>query len=75
MKTLVRDPEKLGVFKDQVESIQGDAYQVEKLEETIAGTEAVISTLPPVMNGNQPAQSAQLMEELVAALERNSVKR
>lgn len=75
VKTLVRDPGKLGDNGQRVEYIQGEASQAGNLEKTIVGTEAVLSTLPPVMNGNQPAQSVQLMEDLVAALERNSIKR
>jgi putative NADH-flavin reductase len=75
VKTLVRDPQKLGGYKDQVEFIIGEASQGDKLEETVVGTEVVLSTLPPIMNGNEPAQSARLMEDLVAALERYSIKR
>ncbi len=50
VKTLVRNPEKLGIFKERVDSIRGDIFQTEKLEETI-------------------------MEDLVAILERNSIRR
>jgi len=74
VKTLVRDPEKLGIFKESVESISGDASQADKLEKTVVGTEAVLSTLPPI-NNNEPEKSARTMEDLVAILERNAIKR
>ena len=75
VKTLVRDPEKLGIFKESVEFISGDASQTDKLEKTVVGTEAVLSTLPPINNTNAPQKSARTMEDLVAILERNAIKR
>jgi uncharacterized protein YbjT (DUF2867 family) len=75
VKTLVRDPEKLGDLKKRVEVIQGDASQPGDLERTIVGTNAVLSTLPPVMNGNNPAETAGLMKGLVGLLEKNGIKR
>jgi len=75
VKTLVRDPEKLGIYKERVEFVSGDASQTDKLEQTVVGTEVVISTLPPIRNNNEPEKSAKAMEELVAILERNAIKR
>jgi putative NADH-flavin reductase len=75
VRALVRDPEKLGDYKDRVEVIQGDASLIGDLEKAIIGTDAVVSTLPPVMNGNDPKYSAHLMEGLVGLLEKNGIKR
>jgi putative NADH-flavin reductase len=75
VKTLVRDPEKLGHYKDQVEFVLGDASQAEKLEKTVLGTDAVISTLPPTADTDEPEKCAKAMEDLVAILEKNAIKR
>lgn len=75
VKTLVRDPTKLGKYKDQVEFVSGNASQTDKLEETIAGTGVVLSTLPPIGNPNEPERCAKAMEDVVAILERNAIER
>jgi putative NADH-flavin reductase len=75
VKTLVRDPEKLGAYKERVEYVSGNASQSYKLEKTVVGTDVVLSTLPPIENGKDPDKSAMVMEDLVAILERNSIKR
>jgi putative NADH-flavin reductase len=75
VKTLVRDPEKLGIYKDRVEFITGNASQADRLEKTVVGTEAVLSTLPPIINTNEPELSTQSFEDLVETLERNAIKR
>lgn len=75
VKTLVRDPEKLGIYKEMVEFITGNASQADKLEKTVIGTKAVLSTLPPIINTNEPELSGQSFEDLVAILERNAIKR
>jgi putative NADH-flavin reductase len=75
VKTLVRDPEKLGDYKERVEYVSGDASQSDKLEKTVVGVDVVLSTLPPIENGKNPDKSAKVMEDLVAILERNSIKR
>jgi putative NADH-flavin reductase len=75
VKTLVRDPEKLGVYEDIVEYVLGDVSQADKLEKTVQGADIVISTLPPTGTNNDPEKCAKIMEQLVAILERNEVKR
>lgn len=75
VKTLVRDPEKLGVYKKMVEFVQGDASQTDKLEKTVAGTDAVLSTLPPIENANGSKMSTKAMEQLVTVLDKKGVKR
>jgi putative NADH-flavin reductase len=75
VKTLVRDPEKLGVYKERVEYVTGSVSQSDKLEKTIIGADVVLSTLPPIENGKDPDKSVKVMEDLVAILERNAIKR
>lgn len=75
IKTLVRNPDKLGEFKDRVEFIQGNIDQVEELGETVSGSEVVLSTVPPQRNTKEPEKYQKRMETLVAVLERNSIKR
>ena len=76
VKTLVRTPEKLGEFKDSVEYIQGSVTQTDKLEETVIGTEVVISTIgPPMKNPGDPEKYKLAMERLVAILEKQNIKR
>jgi uncharacterized protein len=75
VKTLVRDPEKLGDYKEMVEYVSGNASQSDKLEKAVAGADVVLSTLPPIENGKDPDKSAKVMEDLVAILERNAIKR
>ena len=75
IKTLVRDPEKLGVNKERVEYVSGDVSQSDKLEKTVVGADVVVSTLPPIENGKDPDKSAKVMEDLVAILEKNGIKR
>lgn len=76
VRTLVRNPDKLGEFKDRVEFIQGNVFQANDIEETVLGTEAVLSTVgPPQRNPGDPAKYEQAMKDLVAALEKQNIKR
>ena len=76
IRTLVRTPEKLGEFKDRVEYTQGSISQPDKLEETVIGTEVVISTVgPPQINPGNPETYKNALENLVAILEKNNIKR
>jgi putative NADH-flavin reductase len=75
VKTLVRNPEKLGDYKERVEYVSGNASQSDKLEKTVAGVDVVFSTLPPIENGKDPDKSAKVMEDLVAILEKNAIRR
>lgn len=75
IKTLVRNPEKLGAIKNEVEFIQGDISQFEKVEECINGVQAVLSTVPPERDTKDPEKYALIMKELVKILEKNGIKR
>jgi putative NADH-flavin reductase len=76
VKTLVRSPEKLGEFKDRVEFFQGNVDQADKLEETVSGTEVVLSTIgPPMKKPGNPQSYKNLMMQLIAVLEKQKIKR
>jgi putative NADH-flavin reductase len=76
IKTLVRNPEKLGSFKDRVEFNQGNIFKATDIEETVKGTEAVLSTVgPPQRNPGNPEAYKKAMEGLVSALEKQNIKR
>lgn len=73
--TLVRDPEKLGVFKEKVHFIQGDIFQASKIEECVEGVEVVFSTVPPEGNTDNPEKYAELMKGLVSIFVKKGIKR
>ncbi|MBD3226548.1 MAG: NAD(P)H-binding protein [Caldithrix sp.] len=76
IKTLVRMPDKLGEFKDRIECIQGSLNDTEKLDQTVNGTDAVVSVVgPPQRNPGPPEFYAKIMQELVTILEKNKIKR
>jgi putative NADH-flavin reductase len=75
VKTLVRDPKKLGTYKDRVEYVSGDVSQAEKLEKAVKGADIVISTLPPTATNSDPEKSAKIMEQMVTTMEKQGIKR
>ena len=76
VKTLVRNPEKLGEFKNSVEFIQGNIFNANDIEATVSETEAVISTVgPPNRNTGNPETYKKAMEDLVAVVEKAHIMR
>ncbi len=76
IKTLVRNPEKLGEFRDKVEYIQGNIFKADDIERTVSGTKAVLSTVgPPQKNPEDPEKYKKAMEDLVAILEKKNIMR
>jgi len=76
VKTLARNPDKLGDLKDKVEVVQGNYFNPEDLEKTVAGTEVVLSTVgPPQRNPQYPEKYETAMKDLVAILEQHSIRR
>ena len=66
IKTLVRNPEKLGEFKNRVGYIEGNVKQADKLETAVRGTEAVISTMgPPMKKSIDPESYKDAMKNLL----------
>jgi putative NADH-flavin reductase len=76
VKTLVRNPAKLGQFKDRVEVVKGNIFQASDIEDSVLGTEAVLSTVgPPQRNPKHPEKYEQAMKDLAAAMEKHKIKR
>ena len=70
----VRSPEKFGIKHPNLTVFQGDVIETEKVEQAIAGQEAVISALgptcPPV-----PGMMETAAKNIVIAMEKHGVKR
>lgn len=76
IRTLVRNPEKLGELRYKVEICQGCVTKIDKLEETVKGTDVVISTIgPPMKKCGDPEYYKNTMEKIVAVLEKQKIKR
>jgi putative NADH-flavin reductase len=75
IKTLVRNPDKLGTLKNKIEFIKGDISQLDKLDECLSGVHAVLSTVPPERNTNDPELYARIMEGIINSIKKNGVKR
>jgi putative NADH-flavin reductase len=75
VKTLVRNPYKLDMIKDKVEIIQGDIFQRQKIDESIKGSIAVLSTVPPEGNTKKPEKYENAMKILIESMEKNGIHR
>jgi putative NADH-flavin reductase len=76
VKTLARYPEKLGDIKDKVEVIKGSISEPSAIEATIAGTEAVLSTIgPPTGKPFDPQLYEDAMRNIVRIMDKNGIKR
>jgi putative NADH-flavin reductase len=76
VKTLVRNPDKLGEFRNRVEFIQGDIFNVKDIQSTVIGAEAVLSTVgPPNRNTGNPQIYEKSMENIVSILEKENIRR
>ncbi len=76
IRTLVRNPEKLGEFTSRVEFVVGSIFEPENVNEAIVGTQAVISTVGPSQkNPGSPQDYKKAMEQLVAAMKRHGIRR
>lgn len=76
VKTLVRTPDKLGDFKDRVEFVQGSLSDTDKLEQAMSGADAVVSAVgPPQRHPESPEFYENIMNDLVAILEKQNIKR
>lgn len=76
VKTLVRNPDKLGEFRDRVEYIQGDIFNVNDVQRTVSGTKAVLCTVgPPNKNTGDPELYKKRMEAIVEILEKENTSR
>ena len=74
MRALVRDPSKLHVGHERLVVIRGDVLDAAKVEETVAGTEAVLSALGQTKLSPKDVQTRGT-ENIVAAMEKHGVRR
>ena len=74
VRALVRDPSKLQIGDGRLAVIRGDVLDAAKVEETIAGTEAVLSALGQTKGSTSDVQTKGT-ENIVAAIERHGVRR
>ena len=76
VKTLARYPEKLEDVKDMVEIIKGSISEPLKIEATIEGTEAVLSTIGPHAGKPcDPLLYEKAIKDIVNIMDRNGIKR
>lgn len=76
IKTLVRNPDRLGDYKNKVEFIQGNVFNIDDIDKVVSGTEVLISTIgpPPGFHGN-PEIYKKAMENIVSVLQRKNIMR
>jgi len=74
VKALVRTPSKLGIQHPALQILQGDVLDPVKVEETIAGTDAVVDILGPAPNspGDLRRTAGQ---HILHAMQKHNVKR
>lgn len=76
VRTLVRDPGKLGEARARVDFVQGDYFDPAALRSVLKGSEAVLSTVgPPQGNPGSPLSYGKAMGELIGAMEELGVRR
>jgi len=74
VKALVRTPSKLGIQHPALQVIQGDVLDPAKVEETIAGTDAVIDILGPASNSPANVRHTAGLH-ILQAMQKHNVKR
>jgi len=74
VKALVRTPAKLGLQHPNLQVIQGDLTASAKVEETIRGTDAVISLIG-ASSGSPNDIKVIATRHIVAAMQKNDIKR
>lgn len=76
VKALVRNPEKLGDFKNKVEAVKGDMFVSADLKKLVEGADAVISVAGPPMAGKfDYRQYENAMLSLTEAMKSAGIKR
>jgi len=76
VKTLARNPEKLEALKDKVEIIKGSVFEPLSVEETIKGTEVVLSTIgPPPGKKCDPLLYEKAIKSIVSNMDKYGIKR
>jgi putative NADH-flavin reductase len=71
---LVRDPAKITLSHPRLKIVQGDATNAAKVEEAVAGADAVISTLGQTTGSPKDVQTVAT-KHIVAAMQQHGVRR
>ena len=74
VKALVRDPSKLSVVHEGLTVVRGDVLDAARVEETVAGTEAVLSVLGQTKTSPKDVQTRGT-ENIARAMEKHGVRR
>ncbi len=74
VKALVRDPSRLSTRHDRPTVVRGDVLDAPKVDETVAGTEAVLSVLGQTKTSPKDVLTRGT-KNIVAAMERHGVRR
>lgn len=74
VRVLVRDPSKLTIGHGRLAVIRGDVLDAEAVDETIAGTDAVLSVLGRTKTSPKDVQTRGT-QNIVSAMERRGVRR
>lgn len=74
VRALVRDPSKLPISHERLAAIRGDVLDAAKVEEVVAGTDAVLSALGQTKTSPKDVQTRGT-ENIVAAMRRHGVRR
>jgi putative NADH-flavin reductase len=74
VKALVRDPSKMSMSHERLTVIEGDVLDAAKVEETVAGTDAVLSALGQTKTSPKDVQTRGT-QNIVAAMGEHGVRR
>ena len=69
-----RDPSKLGASDERLRVVEGDVYDRVRVEEAVAGQDAVVSAVGPVSTSPGDVQT-EATKNIVAAMEKHGVRR
>lgn len=76
VKTLARNPDKLDTIKDKITLIRGNIFETLSVEETIKGTDVVLSTIgPPPGEKCDPFLYANALKTIVNIMGKYGIKR
>jgi len=79
VKVLVRDKSKLGISDSNIEIIEGDYFDKDKISKALAGSDAVLSTVGPPMKGKITSKDVidylTSFEHLISQMLENNQKR
>ncbi|MBZ5199627.1 SDR family oxidoreductase [Planomicrobium chinense] len=71
----VRTPSKLGVTHENLNVVQGDAFNPAEVSAAIAGHDAVVSCLGSSQGMKKPSELEEMVKNIVAGMEEHGVKR